>query len=190
MKFVFLIVQLLKDVLLSIDTSLYLLIKSSLLIVKVSSNYQNGFITFNNTILDFLMNALFYFVHAVLGYPELVAVVLLHQANLFFELLLELAKLELKLRSESFESVLNAFDFSICEVFVCLDFAINVLELGLELFLRLNTLPQHNIVVMVHLGQLMLHFLNLLVIILIFCEVSHIFLDKLRAWRPSIYFQR
>ena len=178
-KLVLLIVKFLEDVLLSVNASLYLLVKGSLLVIEVCAHSKNGFITFNNAVFDFLMNAILNAIHAFLSDPELVAVVLSHKSDLLLELLLELAELEFELRCEGFQGVLDTLDLSICEVFIGLYFPIDVLELGLQLFLRLNAFTQHDIIIMIHLGQLMLHLLDLLVVILVFSEVPHVFLNKL-----------
>ena len=87
-KLVFLIVKLLEDVLLSVNASLYLLVKGSLLVIEVCAHSKNGFITFNNAVFDFLMNAILNAIHAFLSDPELVAVVLSHKSDLLLELLL------------------------------------------------------------------------------------------------------
>ena len=87
-KLVFLIVKLLEDVLLSVNASLHLFVKGSLLVVQVCPHSKNGLITFNNAIFNFLMNAILNAIHAFLRDPELVAVVLSHKSDLLLELLL------------------------------------------------------------------------------------------------------
>ena len=85
----------------------------------------------------------------------------------------------LKSCSERLQCVIHALGFSFCEVSVRLDFTLDVLELCFELFLRLNTLHQHDIVVAVHLDQLVVHSQQLHVVILLAQIAGHILLDEL-----------
>ena len=55
---------------------------------------------------------------------------------------------------------------------------LNVLELGLELLLRLNALHEHHIVVSVHLDKLVVHGGQGYVLILLACIRGHIFLNE------------
>jgi hypothetical protein len=68
----------LEYVLFSINTGLDFFIKGSLLIIEVCSDNKDGFVTFNNTILNLLMNAFLNSIHALLGDSELIAVMLSH----------------------------------------------------------------------------------------------------------------
>jgi len=61
---------------------------------------------------------------------------------------------------------MQTFRFSLIEVTVSLDFPLNVLELGLELLLGLDALHKHDLVVLVHLIQLLVHIFQRHIIIL------------------------
>ena len=134
-KLVLLIVKLLQNVLFTVDTRLHLIIKGALLVLKVCAHDQNRLITLNNAVLDLLVDAIFDVIHAFLSNFEFVSIMFTHFTDLFFKVFLKKTELVLEFRSESFESVLHSFHLSVCEVFIGLDLAVDVLELSLQLFL-------------------------------------------------------
>ena len=135
MKLVLLIVKLLQDVLLSFNASCNLLIESTLLHLEICSSRIKVLITLDDSIADFFMDTVFDSVHPFFCIAELIPVVLLHLPDLFFKVLFEKSKLIFKLRGESLQRVSYSFNFRVCEVFVSLDLASDVLELGLKLLL-------------------------------------------------------
>lgn len=86
-KLVLLIIKLLQYVFFTVNTSLYLVIESTLLILQIRTHHQNRFIAFHNTVLDLLVDAVFNSVHAILGNLEFISVVFTHLSDLFFEVL-------------------------------------------------------------------------------------------------------
>jgi hypothetical protein len=111
------------------------------------------------TVVNFLIDCGLQFVKALLGTLKLRAVVLAHGSQLAFELLSEDSEFVLELSSESLQCIIYTFLFGLCEVSVSLNFALDVLELSLELLFALNTLHEHHIVVSVHLNELVVHLL-------------------------------
>ena len=80
--------------------------------------------------------------------------------------------------AEGHEGVLHALGLGLGEVPVRLDFPVYVLELSLQLLLRLNALKQHHVVVLVHLVELGVHFLKGHVVILLRHEVAHVLVHE------------
>ena len=131
MKFVLLIVQLLQNVLFTVDTSLHLIVKSALLILQISAHDQNGLVTFDNAVLDLLMNAGFNSVHSFLRDLKLVSIVLTHFPDFLLKILLKESELVLKLGCKRLECVLHTLNLCVGEVFISLYFSSDILELGL-----------------------------------------------------------
>jgi len=73
---------------------------------------------------------------------------------------------------------MQTFRFSLIEITVRLDFPLDVLKLRLELFLRLDTLHEHDLVVLVHLIELLVHVLQRHIIILLWQILLHILLNE------------
>ena len=118
------------------------------------------------TVGDLLSDALVEFLHALVSFRELSSVKLNHVFDLLLVLLLQQLQLVVELTLESLEGVLYPLYLCISELFVRLNLSSNVLELCLQLLLRLNALSQHHIVIVVHLRQLMCHRLEVFVIML------------------------
>ena len=85
----------------------------------------------------------------------------------------------LKLRPEGLQSVVDALRLRLRKVSIGLDLALDVLELSLELLFRLDALHEHDIVVSVHLDQLVVHCSQWHVLVLLTDIACHIFLDQL-----------
>ena len=79
---------------------------------------------------------------------------------------------------ESLQSVIDSLSFSLSEITVCLNLALNVLKLSLELLFGLNTFHEHDIVVSVHLNQLVIHRCQRNILILLSRITCHVFVDK------------
>ena len=73
---------------------------------------------------------------------------------------------------------MQTFRFGLIEITVRLDFPLDVLKLCLELFLRLDTLHEHDLVVLVHLIELLVHVLQRHIIILLWQILLHILLNE------------
>ena len=73
---------------------------------------------------------------------------------------------------------MQTFRFGLIEITVRLDFPLDVLELRLELFLRLDTLHEHDLVVLVHLIELLVHVLQRHIIILLWQILLHVLLNE------------
>lgn len=80
----------------------------------------------------------------------------------------------LETTAESHERVLDPLGLGLGEVAVGLDFPVDVLELGLQLLLRLDALHQHHVVVLVHFVQLVVHVLQGLISVLLLKEPAHV----------------
>ena len=80
---------------------------------------------------------------------------------------------------ERFQGIIDALLLRLREVTIVLDFALDVLELGLELLFRLNTLHQHHVVVTVHLDELVIHGSQGHIFILLTLIARHILLNEL-----------
>ena len=100
-----------------------------------------------------------------------------HRIDLSFKLFAKYAQFVLKLGTEGLEGVINSLRFSFSKVSIGLDFTLDVLEFGFQLFFGLNTLHQHNIVVAVHLNKLVVHRLKWYIIILLVIVTCHVLLD-------------
>lgn len=74
---------------------------------------------------------------------------------------------------------MQAFRLSFGEVAVSLDLPLDVLELGFELLLGLDTLHEHDFVVLVHLLQLVVHVFEGHVVILLVQVGCHVLFDEL-----------
>jgi len=141
----------------------------------------DSLVSFVHTVLHFLVNVLFEGVEAVVGVGELLTVVLAHVVELSFESFAELAQLVFEFSTESLQSVIHPFRLRLREITVRLDLPLNILELGLLLLLRLDSLHQHDLVVPVHLGQLLVHTSECLVVFLVLLVVLHVLLRQFHA---------
>ena len=77
------------------------------------------------------MNAGFDSVHSFLRNLKLVSIVLTHFPDFLLKVLFEKSELVLKLGCKCLECVLHTLNLCVSEVFISLNFAIDVLELGL-----------------------------------------------------------
>jgi hypothetical protein len=80
----------------------------------------------------------------------------------------------------------KTFRFCLVKISIGLNFPLDVLEFSLELLLRLDTLHQHNLVVLIHLVELNVHIFQGDVLILLREVVLHVFADKV-ALRGEIF---
>lgn len=85
----------------------------------------------------------------------------------------------LELGPESLECVIDTLGLGLGEVSVSLDLALDVLELGFKLLLRLDSLHQHDVVVTIHLDQLVVHRRQRNVLVLLPNVACHVFLGEL-----------
>ena len=84
----------------------------------------------------------------------------------------------LKSGTESLQGVIHSLSLSLGKVAIRLDFTLDVLKFSLELFLGLNALHQHDIVISVHLDQLIIHCSKRYILILLANITLHIFFNK------------
>ena len=106
-----------------------------------------------------------------------------HGLNLGLELVLQVLELVLKPSPEGLQGVINTLLLSLREVTIRLNLALDVLELRLELLLRLYALHEHDVVVTVHLDELVIHGGQGHVFILLSDITCHVFLDELLLGR-------
>ena len=94
-----------------------------------------------------------------------------------------------KFGSESFQSVIDSLCLSLGEISVCLDFSLNILELCFKLLFGFDTLHEHDVVVTVHLDELIVHIFEWHVLILLLLEAFHIFLNELLldSWHSLVF---
>lgn len=117
----------------------------------------NVFIRFRYSVVNFLRDGSFESVEALLGILELSAVVVTHSVDLSLKLLTEHFKVVLELGAEGLKSVIDSLSLRLCKVAIGLDLALDVLEFGLKLLFGLDALHEHDVVVAVHLNQLVVH---------------------------------
>ena len=84
-----------------------------------------------------------------------------------------------KLRSECLQCIVDSFLFSFRKVAIRLDFSLNVLELSFELLLAFDSFHEHDVVVTVHLSELVVHCLKRLVVILLVNVAEHVLFGEL-----------
>ena len=137
------------------------------------------FVCFGYTVIDFLLDRRLKTIKSLLGVLEVCSVTLAHRIDFAFEFLTQNAQLVLKLGPEGLQRVIDSLGLSFCEVAIGLNFALDVLEFGLELLFRLDALHEHDIVVSVHLDQLVVHGGQWHILILLANIACHIFLDQL-----------
>jgi hypothetical protein len=142
----------------------------------------NLFVCFSYTVVNFLLNGRLQTIKSLLRVSEFNSVTLTHSVDLAFELLAEHAQFVLKLGAEGLQRVIDSLRLCLGEVTIRLNLALNVLELGLQLFLRLNPLHEHHIVITVHLDQLVVHAGQWDIIILLALVACHIFLNQFLFW--------
>ena len=94
-----------------------------------------------------------------------------------------------KFGPKGFQGVIDPLCLSLGEISVCLDLPLNILELSFELLFRLDTLHEHDVVVTVHLDELIVHVFEWHVLILLLLEAFHIFLDELLldSWHSPVF---
>ena len=80
-----------------------------------------------------------------------------HSIDFAFEFLTKNTQLVLELGTESFKCVIDSLRLCFCEVTIGLDLTLDVLELSLELLFGLDPLHEHDIVIAIHLDQLVVH---------------------------------
>ena len=90
---------------------------------------------------------------------------------------------------EGFQGVIDSLCLSFGEISVCLDLPLNILEFSFELLFRLDTFHEHDIVVTVHLDELIVHVFEWYVLILLLLEAFHIFLNELLldSWHILVF---
>ena len=144
----------------------------------------NLFIRFSYSIANFLVDCTFKSVKSFLSVLELITVVLSHLSNLRFEFLSQHPKLVFELGPESFECVVDSLRLGLSEITVCLNLPLNVLEFCFELFLRLDALHQHDIVISVHFHELIVHLLERYVVVLLLAIALHVLVNQfVLGWR-------
>lgn len=178
-KFVFFVIQLLQDILFPFNASLAFFVEGPLLCLQLSAHQVNCLVALYYAVVNLLMNAFFNVVHALFRYSEFVAVVFAHLPDLILKFLSQKSKFVFEFAGESFKSISDSLYLCNREVFIGLYFPSNVLELRLKLFFRFDALHQHDIVIVIHLFQLMIHLLELLIIVLIWREMPHVFVCQL-----------
>ena len=77
-----------------------------------------------------------------------------------------------KLGSEGLQCIVDSLGLCLREVSISLNFPIDVLELRLELLLRLDTLHKHDVVVLIHFFELAVHLFEGFVVVLLLEEVG------------------
>lgn len=176
------IVNFLHDILFSFDTRLNFAIELILETIQCVLSLVNLFVCFSYTVVNFLLDGRLQTIKSLLRALEFNSVMLTHSIDLAFEFLTEHAQFVLKLGSEGLQSVIDSLRLCLGEVTIGLDLALNVLELGLQLFLRLNPLHEHHVVISVHLDQLVVHSGQWDIIILLTLVACHIFLNQFLLW--------
>ena len=147
-------------------------------------------VCFGYTVLNFLRNGLLQPVKPLLGIRELGAVTFPHCINFAFKFFPEHSQLVFELGAEGLQGVVDSFGFGFCEVAIRLDLALDVLELGLKLLFRLDALHEHDIVVAVHLHQLIVHRCQWQVLILLSHIACHVLLDEFHSGRGHLRFHK
>jgi len=149
------------------------------LTIKGVLRLVNLFVSFSYSIINFLSDGVFETIKALIAVMGLTTVELTHGIDLCLKLLAEHAELVLEPGPERLQRVIDTLLFSFREVTVSLNLARDVLELSLELLLRLDTLHEHDIVVTVHLDKLVVHGSQRHVLILLAPITCHVLLDQL-----------
>ena len=171
------------SVLLSTMRKLRLTVQSILCLVDL-------IICFSYTVFNLLRDCLFKTVKSLLCIRELCAITLTHGINLTLELFTKHSQLVFELGTESFESIIDSLGLRFCEVAIGLNFALNVLELGLELLFRLDALHEHDIVVAIHLHQLAVHSRQRHVFILLSHIACHVLFNEFHFGRGHFRFHK
>ena len=83
----------------------------------------------------------------------------------------------LEFSPESLKCIINSLSFSLCEIPIGLDLSLNILKLRFELLFGLNSFHKHDIVVTIHLNELVIHVFERHIIVLLLLETFHIFLN-------------
>lgn len=184
------IVDSLHDVFLTLDSCLHLRVKTVLQRYKQSFRLSNkltvesalclvdGGVGLSDPISDLLVNGRLQLVEPLLRILEIISVVLAHKADFGLKLVFKVAQVGLEPVAECAQSVVQAFRLSLREVSVGLDLALDILEFGFELLLRLDPLHQHDFVVLVHLFELVVHVSEGHVVVLLWQVGLHIFFDE------------
>ena len=136
-----------------------------------------------------MLNRSFESVQAIFGIFEFFSIQFTHIIQLGFKFFPEHSQLMFKLGSEGFQGVIDSLCLSLGEISVCLDLPLNILELSFELLFGLDTLHEHDVVVTVHLDELIVHVFEWHVLILLLLEAFHIFLDELLldSWHSPVF---
>ena len=137
------------------------------------------FIRFSHSVLNFLLNRSLESVQAFFGIFEFFSIQFTHVIQLGLKFLPEHSQLVFKFGSEGFQGVIDSFCLSLGEISVCLDLPLNILELSFELLFGLDTFHEHDVVVTVHLDELIVHVFEWHILILLLLEAFHIFLNEL-----------
>ena len=144
------------------------------------------FVCFRYTVIDFLRNRRLKTIKSFLSVLKLGSVVVPHGIDLSFEFLAKHAQFVLKLGTEGLKRVIDSLGFSLREVAIGLNLALNVLELGFQLLFRLDSLHQHDVVVAVHLDQLIVHRCQGHVLVLLAPVACHVLLNELLFGRGHL----
>jgi len=136
------------------------------------------FICFSNSVVDFLSDCVFKFIKTLFSILEFSSVIVSHCVDLCLKLVFQNTKFVLESRPERLQSVIDSLSFSLSEVTICLNLALNVLKLSLELLFGLNAFHEHDIVVTVHLNQLVVHRRKRNILILLSHITCHVLVDK------------
>lgn len=135
-------------------------------------------VCFSYTVLNLLRNCRFEPVEPLLGICELSSVTLPHRINFAFKFFPEDSELVFEFGAEGLQCVIDSFGFGFRKVAISLDLALDVLELGLKLLFRLDALHEHDIVIAVHLDQLIVHRRQRHIFILLSHIACHVFFDE------------
>lgn len=85
----------------------------------------------------------------------------------------------LELGPKRFECIVDTLSLSLSKVSVGLNFTLDVLKLSFQLFLALDPLHEHHVVVTIHLNELVVHIFKRNVIILMVLIRQHVLLRQL-----------
>lgn len=177
-QLVLLIVERLQDIFLTISTRLAFFVELRLEIGKIVFGSVYQFVRLGHAIFDFLSDRILQRGKPFISQRKLLSVMLPHCIDLSLEVVAKLFQLVLKLGLEGLQCIFDSLLFRSREISVCLDLACDVLELGLELLPGLDLLPEHDIVVLVHLNHLVVHVLQRLVVVLMDAEAAHVLLGQ------------
>ena len=93
-----------------------------------------GGVRLGDSVTDLLINALFQLVKPFICVLEIFPIKLSHQSHLSLKLILQIFEVGFEPVPECFQSIVQAFRLCLREVAIGLDFALDVLEFGFELF--------------------------------------------------------